>query len=262
MLSRLFKRKASTQAPPVVKESKRGKRCLLVPQRFSPDQEMDRINGLMGPTKPEHDYVFLSNMGSNFDLEGTHQSPANMFTPLDESISSVFVSRTFPVLYANDFTTAWLGNILMSLGAEGRLWLEIPNQKSNRARNLLTIDYLTGRLPALRIEPKGPWFELQNDGGLAGDIQKLKTIYRWFIKPSGEFHRLWAKSIDPESTDDEPMQGKALSTYIYSLFGASQKSFVFQKIIDDYLDGRQLRAWTWARVTDSWLANWPCKVTG
>ncbi|MHC4607956.1 MAG: class I SAM-dependent methyltransferase, partial [Planctomycetota bacterium] len=173
--------------------------------------------------------------------------PAHIYAPVPASVSRLIFVREFSVLYANDFTACWLAKLLLTMGPRGEIWVEMASQKSNEARNQVTPYYLRQKLPGGVVERHGGgdaplWMRITGTENLSSDIERLRTMYAPLHNAYEEFRNVYGKAHaqeDPESAD--ATEGRCLRTYIYSLFGANQKSFVIEKMLEEHVDGADLR---------------------
>ena len=202
----------------------------VAPTNLTPQKLVDRVGPLAGSIDPAG-CIHLSNMGKHFDSMPGHESPAHIYSALPADVSRIFVVREFPLLYANDFTLAWLLCMLLDTD-EGSLFIEIPDAKAGERRHLLTPSMIADRL-GIRPEPLGGgWFSIEKEGVLREKLGELQTIYPFFHGNFDSFLSVWS-GTGISHPPDRKIRDDAVRTLIYSLHGANQKSFVVERIMDD-----------------------------
>jgi len=211
--------------------------AIISPASITPDNLVTRLKKF-APRSLLLESSHLSNLGTHFDLNATQDYSAHIYSPLNASFTKAFVIREFPVLYANDFTICWLVKMLLDMRDDGELYIEIPDEKVNRNKNHVSVDLLKRKLPSVMVEYVDKnWVRIPYSKNLTSDVQTLRTIYKAFHHKFDEFFDVWASNSETETADADKMRADATRTFIYSLFGANQKCFVLDRIIQEYFRG-------------------------
>ena len=214
--------------------------AIIGPTSINKDILPKRIRDFTSKESVRH-ASYLSNMGTHLDINNTRKNPAHIYAPLNPSFTKAFVVREFPVLYANDFTVCWLGKMLADMGKNSELYIEIENEKVNKNKHNITADFLRAKLRSVVIDyVNKKWMRLPYSDGLLSDIESLHTIYKTFHNKFEEFRDIFTSSSDKVGTDEKRLRAEVTRTYIYSLFGANQKGFVIDRIIQDYFSGASI----------------------
>ena len=217
----------------IVKRTSMEKTAIIGPANIKPRDLTTRLQNFASRSsilESSH----LSNLGTHFDLSATHAKPAHLYSTLNSSFKKAFVIKEFPVLYANDFTVCWLANMLLDMGKGGDLYVEIPNEEVSRSKNHVTVELLSRKLPGTQIErADSNWVRIPFSKNLSVDIESLVTIYKTFHNKFNEFYDVWVSNSETTPADTKQSRADATRTFIYSLFGANQKCFVLEKIIQE-----------------------------
>ncbi len=185
---------------------------------------------------------YLTNTGNHLDISIAHQKPANLLTPLTPEYSKAFVVKEYPVLYANDFTLAWLLNLLNDMGQGSELYLELGDEKARESRNNITRAFLAEKLPRIQIEILGnDWVRMQYSEAVPKELDSLATIYRKLHGQFEQFARVYDRAFGSVNGADKEQRRKAVTrSFLYSMFGANQKSFIVEQVIRNKLRGASI----------------------
>lgn len=201
--------------------------AIVSPLHIKPEHLVERLS----PFAEEQcikEALHLSNGGPHFDISGDHPAAASMFALLDSSFRQVFIVGEFPITYAHNMTLWWLAGLLSSIGEGGELFVEILNEKANRQKNLITQDFLEKNLDGADISRvQSNWLRISAGEGL--NLQEHPSILEKIRSNFDEFVavRNSTAMVTPTQRAD------ALRSFIYSVFGTSQKVYLVDRIIED-----------------------------
>ena len=200
-------------------------------QRLGTRDVVDRVSACVGRVS-ETDVTIRHAMVSIAKPEPGFR---HLYADTQPGTTDIVVLSEFPILYGNDFTTAWLGHLLNDAPG-GRLWLEARRQKaSDPFRTEFDLAQFRKSLPSLREERKGSWTCLKAGPGLSDDLEALPSIYGSLHNGFQVFAAKLAEILGPS----EGSLQAADSTYKYSMFGANQKSHITSGILRSHgLGGR------------------------
>lgn len=212
--------------------------AIISPLSFPPAKLVERLSQFVS-ADVVLSAVWLSNAGTHFDINNCREKPAHIFSSLNKKISRIFVIDEFPVLYPSQFTLGWLLSLFNDVGEGGKLYIQSRNTEMRKKRGQITRVYLETLLPVshLSIAQDG-WCIVSWSEQIRQITDSLQTIYTKLHGRFDQFVMKYKESLEiRELGNDGGFQYfiDPLRAYIYSLFGAGQKSFVVRQIIKDYL---------------------------
>ncbi len=218
----------------------KGDTAVVVPGRYDREETFARTRNALNAFGIETGGAIqlLSNIGSAIYPDRAGGKAAHLYAVLPHPLRALVITKRFPVLYPNAFTAAWA---VMAVGINaggGDLLLELDRA----GRQERFIAYLTDSLKPLGVgiaeKRKKQWVALGIPPAATKVATQLLTIYPYMHNRYEEFKDIYFSSIELNLDRDDPAMGKyeakATSTFIYSLFGANQKSFVVEKILRDF----------------------------
>jgi 2-polyprenyl-3-methyl-5-hydroxy-6-metoxy-1,4-benzoquinol methylase len=218
----------------------------LKPQEI--DGTLEKIKGYAASISPESASI-LSTRGKHMNMEDTGAEPAHLYTPLNDSYNKVFILKTEAKnLFPTDFTISWLANILTDMGTKSELYIEIVKSQVDPDNKLFSIPFLQNKLPSGNCEiVDDMWIRINSSKDLLSDADKLKTAYGRLHKSFQIFEEEWLRGIQDSDTQAY-QEAKRLAEhhYLYSLKGANAKSYLFNRITEDYLGDKSLSCYDMA----------------
>jgi len=206
-------------------------------------QKPDSISEMLTPILSEQEIsvaAHLSFTGTQMNTEDTRIRPGHIFSHVDKDYNKIVITDSYPALYANYFTTCWLVLTLYDMGPDSSVFIEIQNNAAKEKKGHITIDYLTKTCPGIKHKQlTDSWHQLQWSSDLNDKALKLSTTYKYFHRGFQKFKQGLLESFNGE----EVTADRALSTYLYSLFGANQKSYIYQTLVNQYFPNLQINGY-------------------
>jgi len=169
----------------------------------------------------------MSNGGRHLNLAQAGHEPAHLFAHGSTLYDAIVIAREFRLLYANDFTRAWLASLFARLRPGGRLWWEVP--ASATGNWLLDPAGLQAALPELRCRVAvSGLFELT--AGRADLERRWRTIFADAQASYPEFRTRFAAAA--ANFEGHWLKvGQEEQQYIYAMMGANQKSWLAENAL-------------------------------
>lgn len=171
--------------------------------------------------------LIFSNQGKTLAPES---AVLNMFAPLPDRIKRLVIVREFPALYPTQFTLSWLDCLLKDMGTDGEILIESPENPKNTPPGRATSNFLMEGFKNCGVERLDKtWLRLT-----LKDSENLSfnSMYGRFHKSYDAFKDAYIKEFALQDTPDT--DERVTRTFIYSLFGANQKSFVFNATLSQH----------------------------
>lgn len=193
----------------------------------SPAAESTRVLARLPSAQvPARDWALMSNAGRTVDFARVGQEVVHLFAVGQARFDDIVVAQELPMLYANDFTLAWLRALLARVG-EGALWVQYGAPARAAQHRLLSHAALVEGLPGTRVE--------QVDAQLSRVLPPpaadtpLRSILPRALAGYHDFCALYA-----DLCQREPRHwlkpGLAESQFIYAMMGANQKSWLAEGV--------------------------------
>ncbi len=150
----------------------------------------------------------------------------------------ILVDRSFPFLFASDFTVAWLDGLLARAAPDAVLWtdgLAADGQGDLR----LGAAALARRAPWLVVEPQGGWTSIRiGDESLR---RPLASVFPRVYDQRDTFGALF-RQCDREIGNSLQLQNSDVDGALnYALHGTWTRGFVLQRVLSEACGGRPAR---------------------
>ena len=203
------------------------KTAIYVPNRYA-GEDLNLPRALRKRTKGSELFWF-SVMGKQRVFSADPGNHANIYTPLTESFSRAVIVGDFPALYDTPFTHAWLFSLLHGMGSEGEIWVQIKAEKTNLLNGLVTEQTLRHHFAELEVKRMTRWgSHWVRISCRESELPSVcfPSIYSFLHGQFNQFQNVYRQAKFRDTQVPETIEEEAWGTYLYSLFGANQKTYL------------------------------------
>ncbi len=216
--------------------------AVFVPNNFQ-EKEPLPLDGLYEIESQDDPYYF-SVMGRS---KTPSQDPANhssIYVPLNSTFKRAIITPDFPALYDNDFTCSWILSLFQEMGDNSEVVIGIKSEKRNIANRWLSRQTIQKRFPFMKVKAitKDELQFIRIAPKTSPNGHSYPSIYPYFHNSFSAFSQAYSNAKYNGNGRSVNLEKEAWETFLYSLFGANQKTYILEKIIEDYFSGQKINA--------------------
>ncbi len=173
---------------------------------------------------------FFSNSSRHLDENCIDTTIPNMFADKLYPFKKTFILKEYPTLFQNNFSISIILSYLKN--KDNHVYIEAKDNTLKFNPGKINLDFLKDKLSffPIEIKTKGNWIDLCSKENLQITENEIPSIYNHFANNYGIFHKIYCQATNQDHITIPDLYGNAAITFIYSMFGANQKSFILSKI--------------------------------